>query len=34
MCECIIGIWSEYENYELITYEELKKKVKEYTENL
>ena len=33
MCDCIIGIWSEYEHYELITYKELKEKVKEYNEH-
>lgn len=32
MCNCIIGIWSEYEQYELISYEQLKKKVKQYNE--
>lgn len=33
MCEdCIIGIWSEYECYGLITYDGLKEKVKEYNE--
>jgi len=34
MCEeCIIGIWSEYSSYDLITYNDLKVNVKEYNDN-
>lgn len=33
MCdECTIGIWNEYESYDLITYIELRDKVREYNE--
>lgn len=31
--DCIIGIWNEYESYDLITYNDLKEKVKEYNEH-
>ena len=33
MCDgCIIGIWNEYESYDLVTYNELVYKVREYNE--
>lgn len=33
MCkDCIIGIWNEYEDYYLITYNDLKEKVREYND--